>query len=142
MLCYDMVTALCNMCYVTTCYIVAGCYVNCVLGYDNICYVNMLHVLSCTFLHEIKHLNNNRHTGYPALDPTANKYLSGSGWEIMHFVVSIDFMFLSKLFFFHLCFLFFCFHMCFFECKCKRLNRLRENITNNRTSSSPPLDRE
>ena len=21
-------------------------------------------------------------TGYPALDPTANKYLSGSGWEI------------------------------------------------------------
>ena len=25
----------------------------------------------------------NRNTGYPALDPTNNKYLSGSGWEIM-----------------------------------------------------------
>ena len=24
----------------------------------------------------------NRNTGYPALDPTANKYISGSGWEI------------------------------------------------------------
>ena len=23
----------------------------------------------------------NRNTGYPALDPTANKYISGSGWE-------------------------------------------------------------
>ena len=37
---------------VMTCYIAAGCYVNCVLGYDDICYVNVLHVLSCTFLHE------------------------------------------------------------------------------------------
>ena len=27
----------------------------------------------------------NRNTGYPALDPTANKYLSGSGWEIYVF---------------------------------------------------------
>ena len=26
--------------------------------------------------------SNNINTGYPALDPTANKYLSGSGWEI------------------------------------------------------------
>ena len=52
MLCYDMVTALCNKrCYVMTCYIVAGCYVNCVLGYDNICYVNKLHVLSCIFFY-------------------------------------------------------------------------------------------
>ena len=25
---------------------------------------------------------NNINTGYPAFDPTANKYLSGSGWEI------------------------------------------------------------
>ena len=25
-------------------------------------------------------------TGYPALDPTANKYLSGSGWEIYVFL--------------------------------------------------------
>ena len=28
---------------------------------------------------------NNRNTGYPAQDPTANKYLSGSGWEIKFF---------------------------------------------------------
>ena len=49
--CYGMLTALCNnRCYVMTCYTVAGCYVNCVLGYDTICYVNMLHLLSCTFL--------------------------------------------------------------------------------------------
>ena len=27
-------------------------YVNCVLGYEHICQVNMLHVLSCTFLHK------------------------------------------------------------------------------------------
>ena len=27
-------------------------YVNCVLGYEHMCYVNMLHVISCTFLHE------------------------------------------------------------------------------------------
>ena len=32
----------------------------------------------------------NRNTGYPALDPTANKYLSGSGWEIsVCFVFSV-----------------------------------------------------
>ena len=48
-----MLIALYNhMCDVMTCYIAAVCYVNCVLGYDKICYVNMLHVLSCTFLHE------------------------------------------------------------------------------------------
>ena len=29
--------------------------------------------------------SNNINTGYPALDPTANKYLSGSGWEISVF---------------------------------------------------------
>ena len=28
--------------------------------------------------------NKNINTGYPALDPTANKYLSGSGWEIIY----------------------------------------------------------
>ena len=85
MLCYVMLTALyTNMCYDMTCYIAAGSYVNCVLGYDNICYVHMLHVFSCTSLHEDKQLNNNRNTGYPALDPTANKYMSGSGWEVMY----------------------------------------------------------
>ena len=29
---------------------------------------------------------NKRTTGYPALDPTANKYISGSGWEIYVFL--------------------------------------------------------
>ena len=73
MLCYVMLTALYNnMCYVMTCCIAAGCYVNCVLGYDNIFYVNMVHVLSCTFSHEKQHLNKHRTTGYPAVDPTAN----------------------------------------------------------------------
>ena len=28
-----------------------------------------------------KQKKQNRNTGYPALDPTTNKYLSGSGWE-------------------------------------------------------------
>ena len=35
----------------------------------------------------------NESTGYPALDPTANKYLSGSGWEISVFCFYV-FMFL------------------------------------------------
>ena len=34
--------------------------------------------------------NKNRNTGYPAQDPTANKYLSGSGWEIMYFCVVVS----------------------------------------------------
>ena len=54
----------------------------------------------------IKH----RNTGYPALDPTGNKYFSGSGWRIMYFS----------------CFK--CVYMCLFDCKCKNLNRLGENI--------------
>ena len=53
MLWYVMLAALYNnTCYVMTRYIVAVCYVNCVLGYDNICYVHMLHVLSGIVLHE------------------------------------------------------------------------------------------
>ena len=37
MLCYVILTAVYNnMCYAMTCYIAAGCYVDCVLGYDNI----------------------------------------------------------------------------------------------------------
>ena len=67
---------------------------------------------------------NNKNTGYPALDPTANKYLSGSGWEIMYFCF-LCLMFFSKLFMF-----FVCFYRCFFDCKCKSLNRLGENIQN------------
>ena len=34
-----------------------------------------------------KNNRNNRNTEYPALDPTANKYLSVSGWEISVFFV-------------------------------------------------------
>ena len=41
-----------NMCHVMTSCIVAGCYANCVLSYGDIRHVNMLHVFSCTFLHE------------------------------------------------------------------------------------------
>ena len=53
-----------------------------------------------------------RTTGYPALDPTANKYLSGSGWEIMILCFYFYFFFCKCVFFlFFLCF-FFCF---FFE---------------------------
>ena len=37
-------------------------------------------------------------TGYPALDPTANKYLSGSGWEI--YVFSVFLFFFEFLFMF------------------------------------------
>ena len=57
MLCHDVFVNICyrcaNVCKVRTmniclCYV----YVNCVLGYEHICQVNMLHVLSCTFLHE------------------------------------------------------------------------------------------
>ena len=85
MLWYVMLTALYNnRCYVMTCCFAARCYINCVWGYDNIYYANMLHILSCIFLQQKKHLIKNRNTRYPAFDPTANKYLSGSGWEIMY----------------------------------------------------------
>ena len=56
----------------------------------------------------LKENRNNRNTGYPALDPTANRYLSGSGWDI--YVVSL-FCYVSFLIFLFsfefLCFLFF-----------------------------------
>ena len=93
-----------NLCYAMTCYIAAGCYVNCVLGYDHICYVNMLHVLACTFFtREQQHLSTNITTGYAALDPTADEYLSGSGWEIMYVCCvccCLYVVFFSKLFMF------------------------------------------
>ena len=112
-----------NMCYVMTCYIAAGCYVNCVLGYDDICNVKMLHVLSCTFLHEKQRLNKNKHTGYLALDPTANKYFSGSGWEIMYFGF---YCFYDSFYVFARSFyVLFCFYMCCFVCKCKSLKTNR-----------------
>ena len=39
-----------------------------------------------------KNKKANRNTGYPALDPTANKYISGSGWEIFVFLYMSVFM--------------------------------------------------
>ena len=80
-------------------------YVNCVLGYEHICQVNMLHVFSCTFLHENNIQTKTNNTGYPALDPTANKYLSGSGWEIsvvFCFVLYV-FMFLFEFVYVFIC---------------------------------------
>ena len=49
---------------------------------------------------------NNINTGYPALDPTANKYLSGSGWEISVF-------FFYKCFSVVLLFVFLLLYVCF-----------------------------
>ena len=66
----------------------------------------------------------NMNTGYPALDPTANKYLSGSGWEISVFCFlfkSIVVCFPSS---FYVCLMFL---YVFFDCKCKSLKRLGEN---------------
>ena len=101
---YVMITAFYNnMSYVMTCYIAAGCYVNCVLGYDKIRYVNMLHVLWCTFYTRTT-IKQNRNTGYPALDPTKNKYFSVFGWETNVFMLFMLFMFFSKLFMFVFCF--------------------------------------
>ena len=50
--------------------------------------------------------------------PTANKYLSGSSWEISVFVV---------FFFECLCFVFMFLYMCF-DCKCQSLKILGENL--------------
>ena len=70
--------------------------------------------------------SKNINTRYPALDPTANKYLSGSGWEIS--VVVLLFCFPSS------CFVLFMFvYMCF-DCKCKSLKQVGEHITNNNTN--------
>ena len=68
-----------------------------------------------------KQTKQHRNTGYPALDPTANKYLSGSGWEI-----SVFFSLCFYVFLFSFCLFGF---MCFFDCKCKSLKRLCENRT-------------
>ena len=61
--------------------------------------------------------NTERNTGYPALDPTANKYLSSSGWEIMHFCCFLLlFNVFSRSF---LMFVLIVVYMCFFDCNCK-----------------------
>ena len=58
-----------------------------------------------------------KNTGYPALDPTANKYLSGSGWEIMYFMFSPSFRFV-----------FLCCYFKSIDRKCNNLKRLGEHI--------------
>ena len=70
-----------------------------------------------------QHLNKNRNTGYPALDPTANQYFSGPGWEIMYLCVVNLFCVFARSF---LCVCIF--HICVFDCKCKHLNRPGESI--------------
>ena len=84
-----------------------------------------------------KYLDRNINTGYPALDPTANKSLSGSGWEIMYFCCFYCFyVFLEALYLIYIyIYIYICFYMCFFDCKCKSFNRLRENI---KTTGHPP----
>ena len=77
-----------------------------------------------------KYFNKNRNTGYPALDPTKNKYLSGSGWEMMYLCfVSLFCVFLEAVY------VFVCFYKCFFDCKCNSLNRLGENRQTNRNET-------
>ena len=69
----------------------------------------------------------NINTGYPVQDPTANKYLSGSGWEIMYLC---SFCFVLCFFLeVYCCFVVIC---AVFDCKRKCLNRLGENIQQNR----------
>ena len=48
----------------------------------------------------LRKTKQHRNTGYPALDSTANKYLSGSGWEIYVFFFSFlnVFLFSFELF--------------------------------------------
>ena len=72
----------------------------------------------------------NRNTGYPAQDPTTNKYFSGSGWEIMYLCFVCYFV----VFFSKLVYVLFCCYMCFFDCNCKSLNRLGESITKTQTN--------
>ena len=67
-------------------------------------------------------------TGYPALDPTANKYISGSGWEMFCFVLCL----FVCLF---LCFSLSCYvvlNVCIcvlLVCKCKNLKKTRRKQT-------------
>ena len=110
-------------------------YVNCVLGYEHICQVNMLHVFSCTVFHKNNISTKTNNTGYPAHEPPRQINISKGLAGIFFFF----FMFLMFSFEF-LCFSF-CIYMCFFDCKCKNLKRLGEKQTtkhketkNNRTT--------
>ena len=102
------------------------------LQYTKLHGIESLGIIFPTFPKELKKARRNRknsktngnniNTGYPALDPTANKYLSGSGWEIsVLFFVFVNVLSVVLLFLF-------CCYMCFFDCKCKSLQRLGENI--------------
>ena len=78
---------------IMTCCIAAGCYVNCVLGYDNICNVNMLHVLSCTFLHDKDFQTKTEIQDIqPSTRPRTNLYQVPAGKQIV-FMVFLCFMF-------------------------------------------------
>ena len=48
----------------------------------------------------LRKILKHRNTGYPALDPTANKYLSGSGWEIYVFFLFVCLFFFEFYVFF------------------------------------------
>ena len=92
MLWYVMLAALYNnMCYVMTDYIAAGCYVNCVLGYGNICYGNILHVLPCTFLHEE---NIQKQTGIQDIQPSTRPRITISQVPAGKWYISVCLMFL------------------------------------------------
>ena len=97
-----------------------------------------------------KNIKHNRNTGYPALDPTANEYFSGSAWEVMYlcfslFLFSSFYVFvLNVLYRSVLCFIVVCLCVCsccsfnfiVFYCKCKSLSRLGENIQTNRNNNN------
>ena len=68
-----------------------------------------------------KNIKTNRNTVYPAQDPTANKYISGSGWKIFFFVVLCVLCFSLSF----LCLL--CSYMYLFDCECKSFKRLAKN---------------
>ena len=74
-----------------------------------------------------QHKQQCRNTVYQAQDATANRYLSGSGWEIMYscFVMCLFILCVRLV---CVCFVFVCCYMCLFDCKCKNLNRLGEHI--------------
>ena len=71
-------------------------------------------------------INTNRNTGYPALDPTANKYLSGSGWEMI--VVSVVVVYVFMCCCCYSCYVLFVCICVFFDCKCNSLKRQGEHM--------------
>ena len=71
----------------------------------------------------------NRNTGYPAQDPTANKYIRfrlGNNVFLMFLLYVFFLLFSPSLVVVFVLLL----YMCLFDCKCKSLNRLGENSKN------------